>query len=113
QCRMRNESRQNPGVDRWDDHIILASKNQSRLAEPAQPGNARPAHACHKLHDVSPSMWRFDQLRITVSKLGILPKCVAIEERRDIGNVGRIKISARVEQFAQDTRFSWHRDPTA
>ncbi len=75
----RNESRQNPGIDRWDDHIILARQNQSRLAEPVQPGNASPAHACQQLPDVSPAMWRFDQLRIGVSQVGILPKRVAIE----------------------------------
>ena len=58
-------------------------------------------------------MWRFDQLRIGVSQVGILPKRVAIEERSDGGHVGRIKIAAWTEHFAQDTRFSGHRDPTA
>src|SRR5438552_10689789 len=105
---MRNESRQNPGIDRWEDHIVLTCLYQSRLAEVAQPGNAGPARACQQLHDVSSAMWRFDQLRIGVSQVGILPKRVAIEERRVGSHVGRIKIAAWTEHFAQDTRISGH-----
>src|SRR5258708_17048145 len=108
----RNESRQNPGIERWDDDIILARQNQSRLAEPVQPGNARPAHARQQLPDISPAKGRFDQWGIGVSQVGMLPKRVAIEERRDDGHVGRIKIATWTEQFAQDTRLSGHGDRT-
>ncbi len=103
QRRMRNESRQNPGIDRRDDGIIFARKNQSWLAEPVQPGNAGPAHTCQQLHEVSPAIWRFAQLRRTASLFCILSKRVTIEERR---HGGKIKRAARTEHFAQDTQFS-------
>ncbi len=47
--RLRNQACHDPGIDRWDDRVIVASQDQGWLTELMQPGQAGPAHTCQQL----------------------------------------------------------------
>ena len=71
--RMGNQARHDPGVDGWNDRVIVASQDQGRVTELMQPGQAGPTHACKQLPVVPETVRCSDQVRIRTSEVGPLP----------------------------------------
>jgi hypothetical protein len=79
--RMGNQARHDPGVDGWDDRVIVASQDQGRLTEPMQPGQTGPAHACQQLLVIPKTVRRSEQMRIGTSEVRSVAEYAAIESR--------------------------------
>ncbi len=108
--RIGDQSRHDPGIDGWNDRVIIASQDQGRLTQPMQPGKAGPAHPCQQLPVVPETLRRSEQVRIRTSEIGILPEPAAIEGRGNGGQVRRLHVPTRIQQFGKDTQPARHRD---
>lgn len=95
--RMRNQVCHDPGIDGWNDRVIVSGQNQGRLREPMQPGQAGPTHACQQLLVIPDAMRRSDQVRIGARKVGLLAEHAAIEGWGNGSQIRRLPVSARTQ----------------
>src|SRR5215831_10359785 len=108
--RIGAESRHDPGIDGWNNRIVLPGEYQGRLMYPMQPINAGPAQARQHLPVVSQTIWRPDHLCISTRQVGILLETPAIDNRRNGRHIRRLKVPARTKQFGEDIEPARHRD---
>src|SRR6266699_7241745 len=108
--RVGNQARHDPGIDGWNDRVVVASQDQGWLTELMQPGQAGPAHACQQLPVIPETVRRSNQVCIRTSEVGPLAEHAAIEGRGNAGQVRWLQVPTRTQQFGEDTGPTRNRD---
>src|SRR6266704_7209119 len=93
--RTGNQARHDPGIDGWNDRVVVASQDQGWLTELVQPWQAGPAHTCQHLPVIPEAVRRSDQVRICTNEVGPLAERAAIEDRGN-AEIGRASCRERV-----------------